>query len=202
MVTDIPKSYLLWFIQSLIDSGEDKYFYQVLGKPKRLSELEIFLNKSEHKYGYFILGCGVVETSNITLDTEEDDVLKIMESFIPLTTDEEIENFKKQFTKEVENYKLVKVDEEQRLFENIKAIIPKIDPEQQEEIFNILKTSYKLKGESLYKKADKVYVIVEARNTTVDLFNLIGKGKSLKNYIVKNRNIQILKVEKEEEDEE
>lgn len=200
MVTDIPKSYLLWFIQSLVDSGEDKYFYQVLGKPKRLSELEIFLNKPEHKYGYFILGCGVVEASNITLDTDEDDALKIMEKFIPLTTDEEIENFKKQFTEEVENYKLVKVDEEQRLFKNIKAIIPKIDPEQQEEIFNILKTSYKLKKESLYKKADKVYDIVRTRKTTVELFNLIGGN--LKNYAIKNRDIQKVKVEKEEEDDE
>ena len=140
MTTDIPKSYLLWFIQNLVDLGEDKYFYQVLGKPKKLSELEIFLNKPEHKYGYFILGCGVVvEASNMTLETEEDDVLKIMETFIPLTTDEEIENFKKQFTEEIENYKLVKADEEQRLFKNVKDIIPKIDPEQQEEIFNILK---------------------------------------------------------------
>ena len=198
MVTDIPKSYLLWFIQNLVDSGEDKYFYQVLGKPKKLSELEIFLNKPEHKYGYFILGCGVVEASNMTLDTEEDDVLKIMETFIPLTTDEEIENFKKQFTEEVENYKLVKADEEQKLFEKIKAIIPKIDSEQQEEIFSILKTSYKLRGEFLYKKADKVYAIVGTRKTTVELFNLIGK--SLKNYAVKNRDVQKVKVEKEEEE--
>ena len=200
MVTDIPKSYLLWFIQSLVDSGEDKYFYQVLGKPKRLSELEIFLNKPEHKYGYFILGCGVVEASNMTLDTEEDDVLKIMENFIPLTTDEEIEDFKKQFTEEVENYKLVKADEEQKLFEKIKAIIPKIDSELQEEIFNILKTSYKLRGEFLYKKVDKVYAIVGTRKTAVELFNLIGK--SLKNYAVKNRDVQKVKVEIEEEDDE
>lgn len=202
MVTDIPKNYLLWFIQSLIDSGEDKYFYQVLGKPKRLSEIEIFLNKPEHKYGYFILGCGVVETSHMTLDTEEDDVLKIMENFIPLTTDEEIESFKKQFTEEVENYKLARADEEQRLFKNVKDIIPKINSEQQEEIFNILKTSYKLKGKFLYKKADKVYAIVGTRKTMVELFNLIHKGKSLKNYAIKNRDFQELKVEKEEEDEE
>ena len=200
MVTDIPKSYLLWFIQNLVDSGEDKYFYQVLGKPKKLSELEIFLNKPEHKYGYFILGCGVVEASNMTLDTEEDDVLKIMESFIPLTTDEEIENFKKQFTEEVENYKLGKAEEEEKLFKCIKATIPKIDSEQQEEIFNILKTSYKLRGEFLYKKADKVYAIVGTRKTTVELFNLIGK--SLKNYAIKNRDVQKVKVEKEEEEDE
>lgn len=200
MVTDISESYLLWFIQNLTDSGENKYFYQVLGKPKRLSEIEIFLNKSEHKYGYFILGCGVVEASNMTLDTEEDDVLKIMENFIPLTTDEEIEDFKKQFTEEVENYKLVKADEEQKLFEKIKAIIPKIDSELQEEIFNILKTSYKLRGEFLYKKVDKVYAIVGTRKTAVELFNLIGK--SLKNYAVKNRDVQKVKVEKEEEEDE
>lgn len=200
MTTDIPKSYLLWFIQNLVDLGEDKYFYQVLGKPKKLSELEIFLNKPEHKYGYFILGCGVVEASNMTLETEEDDVLKIMESFIPLTTDEEIESFKKQFTEEIENYKLVKADEEQRLFKNVKDIIPKIDPEQQEEIFNILQASYKLRGEFLYKKVDKVYAIVGTRKIAVELFNLIGK--SLKNYTVKNRDVQKVKVEKEEEDEE
>lgn len=200
MTTDIPKSYLLWFIQNLVDLGEDKYFYQVLGKPKKLSELEIFLNKPEHKYGYFILGCGVVEASNMTLETEEDDVLKIMETFIPLTTDEEIENFKKQFTEEIENYKLVKADEEQRLFKNVKDIIPKIDPEQQEEIFNILQASYKLRGEFLYKKADKVYAIVGTRKTTVELFNLIGKN--LKNYAIKNRDVQKVKVEIEEEDDE
>lgn len=200
MTTDIPESYLLWFIQNLIDSGEDKYFYQVLGKPKRLSELEIFLNEPEHKYGYFILGCGVVEASNITLDIDEDDPLKIMENFISLTTDEEIENFKKQFTEEVENYKLIKVNEEKKLLERVKKIIPKIDSEQQEEIFNILKTSYKLRGEHLYKRVDKVYTIVEKRKTAVELFNLIGK--SLKNYAVKNRDIQKAKVEKEEEEDE
>ena len=200
MTTDVPKSYFLGLIQKFKDSGEDKYFYQMLGKPKKLSNIEILLKDSEHKYGYFILGCGVVEASNMTLDTDEDDALKIMEKFIPLTTDEEIENFKKQFTEEVENYKVGRADEEQRLLKRIKATIPKIDSEQQEEIFNILKTSYKLRGEFLYKKADKVYVIVGTRKTTVELFNLIGK--SLKNYAVKNRDVQKVKVEIEEEDEE
>lgn len=200
---NITKEYFLLFLERLLKTGKKEYLSLILGKPKNISNLEDFLDEieSKHKHGYTIFGCGIVDSTTISLDPEEDDISEIMDTFIPIRTDEEFENFKRQVLEEIDNYEITKAEEEQIFTDDLRNKISEIvsDTESQEIILKVLKNSRKLKGEELYHKVDKVYKLVDKRQTVVDLFKLIDKN--LKGYIVKDRKFEVKYEEEEEENE-
>lgn len=185
---EIKKEDILEVISWYVVTGNYEILLNLCSKMFKASEVHKFLLKRKSKY--CIVGNGVIASDKFTEMLQENNWEKFEENFIPLKDEKTLEAFKERVQQEVDNEEksLEKIEEitNEKIWQTIKKHISII--EDQEEVFQIVKNSDRLKGEELKKQMDKVYKITSSQQNTTEIFMVNPNIKISKNfYVVKER---------------